>query len=113
MKKYLIDSNLPYYFSLWNNESFIHQHDIDSKWKDNQIWDYAKKNNLTIITKDSDFSERIINLEPPPKVIQIKLGNIKMKEFHKIITEMWGEILELNETNKLVNVFKNRIEGIN
>jgi hypothetical protein len=24
MKKYLIDANLPYYFSLWNAEPFIH-----------------------------------------------------------------------------------------
>lgn len=53
MKKYLIDVNLPYLFSLWNDEAFIHQFDIDDKWSDEQIWNYAKENNLTIVTKDA------------------------------------------------------------
>lgn len=113
MKKYLIDVNLPYYFSIWNNENYIHQRDINPKWKDKQIWDYSKKNNLTIITKDSDFSDRIIFLEPPPKVINIKFGNIKMKKFHKIMTDIWNDVCEISENYKLVNVFINRIEGIN
>ncbi|MBI9039409.1 MAG: hypothetical protein JEY97_14850 [Bacteroidales bacterium] len=39
MRKYLIDVNLPYYFSLWNNENYIYQRNINSQWKDNRIWD--------------------------------------------------------------------------
>ena len=50
MKKFLIDVNLPYYFSLWNNVEFIHQKDINDEWTDEQIWNYARDNNLTIIT---------------------------------------------------------------
>ena len=76
MKKFLIDVNLPYYFSLWKGTDYIHQRDIDAKMKDSEIWQYAKDNNLTIITKDSDFSERIILNSPPPKVIHIKFGNL-------------------------------------
>lgn len=113
MIKYLIDVNLPYYFSPWNNENYIYQRNINSQWKDNRIWEYAKENKLTIVTKDSDFSERILFLEPPPKVIHIKFGNIKMNSFHKIITDIWDEVCEISENYKLVNVFVNRIEGIN
>ncbi len=29
MKKYLIDANLPYYFSTWNTEAFIHVKDLN------------------------------------------------------------------------------------
>ena len=82
MAVYLIDVNLPYYFSLWNTVDYIHQKDINDEWTDEQIWVYAQQNNLTIITKDADFSNKIMLRQPPPKVIHIRLGNMKMKVFH-------------------------------
>ncbi len=110
--KFLIDANLPYYFSLWKGSDFIHQKDIDDTWKDSQIWGYAKENNLTIITKDSDFSDKMLLHEPPPRVIHIRFGNIKMKEFFALLTAIWEDIKEMSSENKLVSVFKDRIEGI-
>jgi len=67
MPKYLIDVNLPYYFSLWDSPDFTHQKDIDDEWTDDQIWEYAAKNNMTIITKDSDFSNKIVFKNPLQK----------------------------------------------
>ena len=113
MTKYIIDVNLPYYFSLWRSEEYMHQIDIDAKAAGEEIWKFAKKNRLTIITKDSDFSHRILISDPPPSVIHIKFGNIKMKEFYKLIYDNWEEIIEMSYANKLVNVYKDRIEGIN
>jgi len=112
MPKYLIDVNLPYYFSLWNTPDYIHQVDIDPRQKDRHIWSYAQENNLTIISKDSDFSNRIILKNPPPKVIHIKVGNVSMKEFYNTIVSCWDEVLKLNETHKLVNVYNNKIEAV-
>lgn len=113
MKKFLIDVNLPYYFSLWRGEEFIHQKDINDEWTDKQIWEYARENNLTIITKDSDFSHRIINSDPPPKIIHIKFGNLKMNEFFETLNKCWEEVLQLNESCKLINIYIDTIEGIN
>ncbi len=112
MNCFLIDVNLPYYFSLWNKEGFIHQKDIDDEWTDSQIWDYAKDNNLTIITKDADFSNKILLHIPPPKVIHIRLGNMKMNEFFDTMTKVWEDVMELNRDYKLVQVYRDRIEGI-
>lgn len=112
MAFFLIDVNLPYYFSLWNNVNFLHQSDIGDDWTDEQIWHYARENNLTIITKDSDFSNKIMLHEPPPKVIHIRFGNMKMREFFDIISKVWDDILILNKDYKLVNVFKDRIEAL-
>lgn len=67
VKKYLIDVNLPYYFSIWNKPEYIHQKDLGDDWRDEQIWSYAKENNLTIVSKDSDFSNRMMLKEPPLK----------------------------------------------
>ncbi len=113
MLKFLIDVNLPYYFSLWNNEASVHLKDIDQEWSDEKVWEYATRNNLTIITKDSDFSKRIILKSPPPKVIHIKLGNISQKELFITLSKMWTDILNMNDKYKLVNVYTNGVEGIN
>ncbi len=112
MCKYLIDVNLPYYFSLWNSKDFIHQRDINDEWSDEQIWNYAKKENMTIITKDADFSNKIIFHQPPPKIIHIRFGNMKMKNFYFTLKKYWDDIIEENRKYKLVNVFKDRIESI-
>ncbi len=113
MAKFLIDVNLPYYFNLWRTDDYIHQLDIAPKESDRLIWTYAKENDLTIITKDSDFSNRILISNPPPKVIHIKIGNKKMSEFHTLISSVWNQVLEMSETHKLVNVYQDKIEGIN
>lgn len=113
MASYLINVNLPYYFSLWNSSDYIHQKDIDDTWSDGQIWNYSKENNLTIITKVADFSNKILLKEPPPRIIHIRFGNMKMKQFHNILVRLWPEIHLLSGNYKLLNVFIDRIEAIN
>ncbi len=112
MPKYLIDVNLPYRFSLWRGEDFLHQRDIDDEWTDQQIWDHAREHSLTIVSKDADFSNYIINRDPPPRVIHIRIGNISMRDFFTLMTAVWSDVCELSDSHKLVNVFRDRIEGI-
>lgn len=110
--KYLIDVNLPYYFSLWKGDEFIHQTDLGDTWSDEKIWTYARKHNLTVITKDSDFSHRILMSQPPPKVIHLKIGNMKLNQLHEFLTEHWDEILNLSENSRLVNVYEDKLYSI-
>lgn len=42
MPLFLIDANLPYYFSLWNNNNFIHLKDINDSMSDNDVWNFAQ-----------------------------------------------------------------------
>ncbi len=112
MVKYLIDAKLPYYFSLWAIDEYIHVKYINDEWSDSQIWQYAKERNLTIVTKDADFSDRMLLNEPPPRIIHIKLGNMKMKAFHALISSIWEEVCELSKQYKLVRIFEKRIDGI-
>lgn len=112
MKKYLIDVNLPRYFSIWTGEEYEHVVNIDDEMKDSEIWQYAKEHNLTIVTKDADFSEMILLNDPPPRVIHVKIGNMKMKQIHQVLSKAWGSICTLSNEYKLVNVYKDHIEGI-
>lgn len=112
MAKYLIDANLPYYFNLWNSPNYLHQLDLRPDADDSEIWEFAKQNNLIIVTKDADFSDRIMFATPPPRVIHIRVGNMKFVDFHYFMTKIWPEIEKLAIENKLINVFKDRIETI-
>ena len=49
---------------------------------------------------------------PPPRVIHIKIGNMKMREFHLLITRVWDDVCTMSEDFKLVRVYSNKIEGI-
>jgi predicted nuclease of predicted toxin-antitoxin system len=112
MTHYLIDENLPYYFKLWDNNKFVHVYDIPGLKTDNEIWDYAKKNNLIIVSKDADFSNKIMYKTPPPKVIHIRYGNVRIQKLHELLDTMWSEIEKEIQEHKLVNVFLDRIESI-
>ncbi|MBS1937973.1 MAG: DUF5615 family PIN-like protein [Bacteroidetes bacterium] len=112
MPRFLVDVNLPRWFSQWNSADYIHQHDIDASLHDQLIWEYARMHDLTIITKDSDFTSRILLSKPPPKIIHIRLGNMDMRNFHAAIAKCWQEVLAMNETHKLVTVHAGRIEGV-
>ncbi len=69
MTRFLIDVNLPYYFSIWRGPDYVHVRDLDDEWTDSQVWKHAKQADLTIVTKDTDFSDRVLLSTPPPRVI--------------------------------------------
>ena len=47
---------------------------------DRLIWERAKQDGLTIVSKDSDFYQRAVLFGHPPKVIWIKRGNCPTKQ---------------------------------
>jgi len=40
------------------------------------VWEYAKKNGLVVVSKDSDFHQRSFLYGYPPKVVWVRLGNL-------------------------------------
>ena len=66
-KKYLIDVNLPKYFSFFSNENFEFVQDINTQMTDSDIWNYALKHDLIILTKDTDFIDKVMISAVKPK----------------------------------------------
>lgn len=112
MAKFLIDTNLPYYFSRWRSEDYLFQRDFDPAAPDTDVWNYACENNLTIVTKDRDYADRILLSTPPPRIIHLKIGNLRMRAFHEFIDGQWATITKMSASYKLVYAFLDRIECI-
>ncbi len=65
--KFLVDVNLPKYFSFFNQPAFEFVVDIDIRLLDTQVWEYALTHNLVILTKDTDFYNRVLISTNSPK----------------------------------------------
>ena len=79
---------------------------------DTQLWEFAQQNELVIVSKDADFSERIIMQSPPPWVVHLRFGNLRRNDFHAHLTRVWPQVESLLKFHKLVNVYADRLEGI-
>ena len=54
----------------------LHVRDVGMKATiDPVVWDYAKDNNLMIVSKDADMHDLSLVFGNPPKVIWLRLGN--------------------------------------
>ena len=98
MIKYIIDEQLPPNINIWSPSEFIHVRSIKPGMEDYEIWEYARINNLTIISKDNDFDILINNSHTPmPKLIKLEIGNMKLKDFLIFLRNDWSNIAKLSD----------------
>jgi len=83
--KFLLDANVS-----WRLLSILEEHfgecnhvdnipELEFPAKDAKIWQYAKDNGYTIITRDNDFNDIIAIKGFPPKIIWLRTGNCSRK----------------------------------
>jgi predicted nuclease of predicted toxin-antitoxin system len=96
--KLLLDHNLSFKLVDYLPNQFkgsSHVHLLDhSNADDTVIWELAKENNFTIVTKDTDFFDLISLKGYPPKVIWIKRGNCSTREVLEILNENHPRIVD-------------------
>ncbi len=69
--------------------------------EDKDIWEFAKKNGFTIVTKDADYNEINLVRGFPPKVIWLRIGNCKISDIEGIIRKNAIIISEFDKNQKL------------
>ncbi|MEK6321218.1 MAG: DUF5615 family PIN-like protein [Acidobacteriota bacterium] len=52
---------------------------------DDEVWERARQDGYTIVTKDSDFSDLSVLRGFPPKVIWVRLGNCTTQQIEDLI----------------------------
>lgn len=112
MNGWLFDQNLP------ARVTFAPVHPVTAATflgpnpSDSVLWEHARTHGRAIVTKDADFSGRIIVAEPPPWVVHLRFGNLRRREFHALLARVWPQIEALIPAHKLVNVYADRVEAI-
>jgi predicted nuclease of predicted toxin-antitoxin system len=112
LKGILLDENVPKNISFNPHLSIIYATSLGPSNSDTDLWRYARDHDLVIVTKDADFSNRIMLSTPPPWIVHLRFGNVKLNEFHKLIGKVWPQIEQLIPQHKLIQVFHDRIEAV-
>jgi predicted nuclease of predicted toxin-antitoxin system len=112
VRGFLFDENLPKVAGLHASKPVGHASAIALQASDEQLWVHAVRDELVIVTKDFDFSRRIIGTKPPPWVVHLRIGNLRRVELEAFLLGVWPRIEQLLPAHKLLNVFADRIESI-
>ena len=107
---FLVDVNLPKFFSFFNKPNFYFVSDLNLKMSDTEIWNYALAENHVILTKDTDFYNRILVVKNSPKIIYFQLGNCSLKQLNDYFELNWSRIISELNNAKLIVAKKSHIE---
>ena len=88
----LIDENLPAALGSILPVDCVHATDFGERPTDDELWSIARARHLTILTRDADFFDRIILEGPPPKIVWVRLGNLRRKDLEKTLLARWAAI---------------------
>ena len=112
MKGFFFDENLPANIRIKSSFPITHASALGKSPTDSQIWEYAKQHDLVIVTKDVDFSDRSMTDISPARVVHLRMGNIRKREFLAFLERVWPQIEALAAGHRLVNLYLDRIEVI-
>lgn len=65
---------------------------------DTALWDFARAQGFTIMTKDADFLELALVRGFPPKVVLLNLGNVSNRCVREILLEQAPQIRNFLES---------------
>lgn len=78
---------------LFPGTSHVSLHSLDQT-SDEEVWEFARTHGLTLVTKDSDFSDIGVLRGFPPKVIWLRLGNCTTAQVEHLIRRHHPDIMQ-------------------
>jgi len=101
----LFDQNLSHRLldrlsDIFPESSHVKAHDL-SKEDDYVVWKFARENDFTIVTQDSDFYDLALVHGTPPKIIWVRSGNSTTKSVEDLLRINALAIQHLNSSQKV------------
>lgn len=111
---FLIDTQLPPSLCIGfisGGHYAIHTKDMPkgNNSTDNDLIEYARKNDMIIVTKDIDFFHSHILYQNPEKLLLIKTGNTNIKELKSIFERHFDLIIDSFKKYKLIELHRDSI----
>lgn len=110
MIRLLIDENLPSSMGAILPVPCTHARDYGDRPTDLELWKIARERHLVILTRDTDFFDRLMLEGPPPKVIWVRLGNIRRRDLEKALADLWPTLAALLGTADLIEIHPGAVE---
>ena len=110
MIRFLIDENLPATLATKLPVVCMHATDLGEQPTDTFLWEYARGEGWSLLTKDTDFFDRLTLIGPPPKVVWLRTGNLRRMELEELVAAQIHRVLSLLEGADLVEVHADRLE---
>jgi predicted nuclease of predicted toxin-antitoxin system len=99
--KLLFDENLSFKLPRMLSSDFpgsLHVRSCGLKGSpDEDIWEYAKVNGFTIISKDADFYQRSLLYGAPPKLVWLRIGNCSRDVLASLMLQYKQDIYQLHD----------------
>ncbi len=107
--KFIIDAQLSPHLAKWLTQTFeLEAYSVSYlnmiSASDIEIFDYAKKENAIVITKDEDFVQLLYRLGSPPKIIWLTFGNTTNERVKNILNKNIQQIIQQLEHADLVEI---------
>jgi predicted nuclease of predicted toxin-antitoxin system len=109
---YLLDENLPHRLKFTPSLPVTHATDLAASPTDTLLWEHARQHRLAIVSKDADFSDRIMLSAPPPWIVRLAFGNLRLRDYHAVLAKVWPRIEALLPAHKLLIVHADQIEAV-
>ena len=70
---------------------------------DMEVWNYARRESFSVVTKDADFADLSMLFGFPPKVVWIRRGNCRTADIEAMLRRHYAGITALIE-DKIIGV---------
>ena len=75
---------------------------IEKGQSDQAVWEYARTNGFTLVSKDGDFYQRSLLLGAPPKLVWLWLGNCTRSQLLNLLLNSEKDIRALDVAPEFV-----------
>ncbi len=92
----------------------VHTSDLEmgNKTPDKLITELAVERMATVISKDTDFYNTFLLHRQPPKLIMVKVGNMRLRELSALFEISLPKLIEALAGYDLIELHRDKIIGI-